>query len=246
MVTPMSTGMKLLAGFTCLIAAVSAAGCASSNKQAAGPPLGAMMAANTAVEPKVPANYVIQPGDVLLIKFEFHPDHDQTVTVRTDGGITLPLAGEVKAAGLMPEQLADELTRLYSKNLRDPRISVGLKVTSLSRVYVGGEVNKPGFVFYRPGLTAVQAVVGAGGPKFTGAMDKVVLVRMIDETRYQATVIDLAKAVEKGDTTDSLALGPNDVLYVPKTGIAKANVWNTQWVINMNPFRGFFTIPFYP
>jgi protein involved in polysaccharide export with SLBB domain len=130
-----------------------------------------MIAANTAVEPKVPANYVIQPGDVLMIRFEFHPDHDQTVTVRSDGGITLPLAGEVKAAGLMPEQLADELVRLYSKNLRDPRISVGLKVTSLSRVYVGGEVNKPGFVFYRPGLTAVQAVVGAGGPRLAFARD---------------------------------------------------------------------------
>jgi protein involved in polysaccharide export with SLBB domain len=237
---------KLLLGLAALVAA-STAGCASSSAPTSGPaPMRAMIAANTAAQPGVPPNYVIQPGDVLTIRFQFHPDHDQMVTVRPDGALILPGVGEVKAAGLMPEQLADELVRRYAKNLRDPKISVSLKATSLSRVYVGGEVNRPGFVVYRPGLTALQAVVDAGGPKFTGALDQVILVQKVDDTTYHATTIDLAKAIEKGDTADSPVVGPTDVLFVPKTGIAKANIWVTQHIINMNPFRGFFTIPFYP
>jgi protein involved in polysaccharide export with SLBB domain len=242
----MSPRGRLLIGWAALSAAALAAGCAASSPPAGPVPLRGMIAANTAVEPGVPPNYVIQPGDVLTIRFEFHPDHDQMITVRPDGALILPGVGEVKAAGLMPEQLADQLVRRYAKNLRNPKISVGLKATSLSRVYVGGEVHRPGFVVYRPGLTALQAVIEAGGPKFTGALDQVILVQKIDDATYHASTLDLAKAVEKGDTADSPVVGPTDVVFVPKTGIAKANVWVTQHIINTNPFRGFFTIPFYP
>jgi protein involved in polysaccharide export with SLBB domain len=243
----MGMGTRRFLALACLVAAAAAAGCASKSYQSSqAVPMRGMVAANTAVEPSVPPNYVIQPGDVLTIRFQYHPDHDQTVTVRPDGGLTLPLVGDVKVVGLTADQLAEDLVRRYSKNLRNPKISVGLKTTSLSRVYVGGEVNRPGFVVYRPGLTAVQAVVEAGGPKFTAALDRVILVKKVDETNYHTATLDLAKAIEKGDTGDALAVAPMDVLFVPKTGIATANVWVTQHLINMNPFRGFFTIPFYP
>jgi polysaccharide export outer membrane protein len=227
-----------------VVAATLVAGCASSPRPV---PTGALLAANAGpAQPATPPSYIIQPGDVLIIKFEFHTEHDQEVTVRPDGGLVLPLVGDVKAAGLNPGQLAAELAPRYGRTLRDPKIAVRLKSTTLNRVYVGGEVNKPGFVVYRPGLTAVQALMEAGGPKRTAALDEVVLVKKVDETRYQATTLDVAKIIESGETTDKLLVAPTDVLFVPMTGVGKANVWVTQHLINMNPFRGFFTIPFYP
>jgi protein involved in polysaccharide export with SLBB domain len=104
---------------------------------------------------------------------------------------------------------------------------------------VGGEVAKPGFVTYTPGLTAVQAVMQVGGWKDTADLQEVVLLQKINEgsNEYRPSKINLGKVVELGDTKADIVLGPSDVLVFPKTGIAKANVWMLQYVINMIPIR---------
>jgi polysaccharide biosynthesis/export protein PslD len=180
------------------------------------------------------APYVIQPNDTLMIKFYHHPEHDLEEVVRPDGKLSLPTGTSVRAAGFTPAQLGVELVK-YFPTLRDPKIDVVVKNTE-ARVYVGGEVFRPGFVAYRTGLTALQAVVEAGGPLDSANLDDIVFLQRMDEEHFRATRINLTEALAKGHTS-SMVLGPADVVFVPKSGIAKANDWVTQYIVNMLPVR---------
>jgi polysaccharide export outer membrane protein len=178
--------------------------------------------------------YVIQPNDTLLIKFYHHPEQDLEEIVRPDGKLGLTSGVSVRAAGLTPAQLAVELVKHYP-TLRDPKIDVIVKNTE-ARVFVGGEVYRPGFVAYRSGLTVLQAVVEAGGPLDTADMDDVVFLQRLDDEHFRASKVNLATALATGHSA-SLVLGPTDVVFVPKSGIAKSNDWITQYIVNMLPVR---------
>lgn len=208
-------------------------GCASN--EAKGPAAFLMPAA-----PQAQGEYVLQPGDAIDVSFYFHPDNNQAnLLVRPDGKIYLPLIGEVQAAGLTAPQLADAIIKGSSTSLRDPKVAVNVRTMNLTRIFVGGEVYKPGFVNFTPGLTAVQAVVQVGGWKDTADLQEVVLLQKISDNsnEYRPSKINLAKVVELGDTKADIVLGPSDVLVFPKTGIAKANLWVQQYIINLIPIR---------
>lgn len=208
-------------------------GCASN--EAKGPATFLMPAA-----PQEQKEYVLQVGDSIDVTYYYHPDNNQAnLLVRPDGKIYLPLIGEVQAAGLTAPQVAEEVIKRSSGSLRDPKVAVNVRTLNPTRVFVGGEVAKPGFVTYTPGLTAVQAVMQVGGWKDTADLQEVVLLQKISEgsNEYRPSKINLGKVVELGDTKADIVLGPSDVLVFPKTGIAKANVWMLQYVINMIPIR---------
>ena len=208
-------------------------GCAS--KEAKGPSAFVMPAA-----PQEQGEYILQPGDAIDISFYFHPDNNQTnLLVRPDGKVYLPLIGEVQAAGLTAPQLADAIVKRSSTSLRDPKVAVNVRTMNQTRIFVGGEVAKPGFVNYTAGMTAVQAAVQAGGWKDTADLEEVVLLQKVTEgsNEYRPSKINLGKVVELGDTKADIVLGPSDVLVFPKTGIARANLWVQQYIINMIPIR---------
>jgi len=192
------------------------------------------------LQPK--GDYVIRPGDTLDIRFYYHADHNQdNVLVRPDGKIDLPLIGEVKAADRTPGDLSRELVQRYASNLRAPEIAVRVKTEGIPyqpRVYVGGEVFKPGFVNLRPGMTVTQAVIEAGGPRDTAALDSVVLLRKVAEpNEYKPSRLDLAQVLEGRNSSDNIELGAADIVVLPKSEIAKLNVIVEQYIIKMIPFR---------
>jgi protein involved in polysaccharide export with SLBB domain len=213
------------------ITALWLAGCAT----ATAPSSTASVSAPSAVSLPVP-EYRIQPTDVLQIKFYYHPDHDQEIVVRNDGKILLPLVGEIAAAGLPPAQLAEDIAKAYSVSLREPKVAVFVKSMNERQVYVGGEVNKPGYLPYRQGLTALQASLASGGFKDSAKVEEVVVLKRVGEG-YQATKIDLTKALEEGDPQADRELGPTDVVFVPKTSIAKLGQWVQEHIMNIIPFR---------
>jgi|SRR5687768_7009295 len=213
-----------------LVLAVVLAGCATSSGERMAAPASAPSAANAA--------YKIQTGDVLQLRFYYHPENDHEAVVRPDGKLLLPLVGEIHAQGLMPIDLAHTLEQAYGKSLRDPKVSVAVKTMSENRVWVGGEVTKPGFVTLRQGMTALQALMEAGGPKDTAKVEEVVLLQRVDgESRYRVSKLNLARALEGDDTTGDRLLGAADVVVVPKTGIAKLNQWVEQYIIKVVPVR---------
>lgn len=229
-----NTGHAAAAVRCLMLSALVLTGCASSGSDAS----------RTTTAPTIPAppptlaEYTIQAGDTLTIQFYYHPDHNiPEVLVRNDGMILLPLVGEMTAAGRTPSELSAQLAKKYSSNLRDPQVSVSIKSVYQNLVWVGGEVNKPGFIQYRPGLTAVQALLDAGGPKDTAATEECLLLQKVGQQEYRSAKIDLAKVLNEGDTKSDPVLSPKDVLFVPKTGIAKANVWVDQHIIRLIPIR---------
>jgi protein involved in polysaccharide export with SLBB domain len=207
------------------------AGCASSTNSQS-------MAVSVPVPPAADVEYAIQPGDTLGIEFYYHPDHNEKgVLVAYDGRIMLPLVGSVEVGGRTPSEVSRELEQRYSATLRDPRIAVTIEVVYQNLVWVGGEVKDPGFVRYRPGITAVQAVVAAGGPKDTGALEECLLLHRVGRDQYESSRIDLTKPIKQGDGETDRVLAPQDVIFVPKTAVAKANVFVKQYFVNMIPIR---------
>ena len=208
------------------------AGCASSSPD----PTAFLVPA----PPAQSTEYLIQPGDSVDVSFYYHPDNNQqNLLVRPDGKILLPYIGEIQAGGLTTPQLSAEIEKRYAVTLRDPKVAVNVKALNVNRIFVGGEVTRPGFVTFVPGITAVQAVVQAGGWKDTADLQEVVLLQRVNETsnEYRPSKLNLAKVVEQGDTKADLVLGPSDVIVIPKSGIAKANLWMEQYVIKMIPIR---------
>ena len=181
-----------------------------------------------------PAEYVLQHGDSLDIKFFYYPDLNESVTVRPDGRISLQLIGEVDAAGLAPAELDRVLTEKYSKVLRYKEVAVIVKEFAAQRVYVGGEVNLPGSIRVSGRLTSLQAIIQAGGFKDTAELRNVVILRNAGTGKPKFMTVNLEDGLAAGGQND-VFLRSYDVVFVPKTTIAKMNQFVDQYIDKLIP-----------
>ncbi len=164
--------------------------------------------------------YRIYPGDVLDVSAPSAPELSRTVTVEPDGRISLPLIGVVMAADRTVPDLAQTLTQIYASQLVRPEIDVDVKSATPLRVFVGGEVGKPG-VYDMPGdINALQAVILAGGFTANSKMSQVVIIRRGPGGHAMMRTVDLHSAVFKANLTDAIPLRRFDVVYVQRTGLA--------------------------
>ena len=108
-------------------------------------------------------NYVIGAQDVLDINVWKEPDVSRVVPVRPDGKISLPLLNDVQAAGLTPAQLAAQITESLKKYVTNPQVTVIVTTINSQRVYILGEVTRPGAFPLIPGMSVLQALSSAGG-----------------------------------------------------------------------------------
>ncbi len=186
-----------------------------------------------------PQSYRIQPGDDLLVNFYLDPEFNEDVVVRPDGQITLQLVGSVQAAGLTPDQLAQNLEQAYSRELRSPTITVHVKSMPGRRIYVAGQVPHPGSFALQPGMTALQAVADAGG--FTDNSDRasVILIRRDACGQAAGERLDLAKAITDPDHNgeEDAHLAPLDIVYVPSSTIAHVDLFVKQYIQGLLPVQ---------
>ena len=195
-------------------------------------------AALTTLSSGEPTSYFIQPGDQLDIKFFYNPELNETLTVRPDGIISLQLVDEVHAAGITPSQLDDRLTEKYSHELKKPVITVIVKSFGSQRIYVGGEVNRQGLINLRAGMTPFQAVLNAGGFKETAKPESAIVIRKGAGNRPVPIEINLTDSTHGKSGNAVFLLQPHDIVFVPKTAIAKANKFVNQYIENLLLFRG--------
>jgi len=182
--------------------------------------------------------YVIRPGDELDIKFFYNPELNETVTVRPDGKISLQLVDEKHAAGLTPAKLDKLLSEEYARELKMPVLTVIVRSFSAQRIYVGGEVNRQGLINLPHGMTILQAVFEAGGLKDTARPEETIVIRKGPDNRPLPVRLDLSAAFYgKGNGADFL-LQPTDIVYVPKSPIARANQFVNQYIERLLLFRG--------
>ncbi len=167
-------------------------------------------------------DYIIAAGDQLQVKFQYHQNLDIAMTVRPDGKISMPFAEEVQASGKTVAELDAELEKRVGENLKDGDLAVVVAGFTKQRIYVAGEVTRPGQFDLIEGMTAQRAIAAAGWIRITAAEDSVVVLRVLGKNKAQAFKIDLS---EDALIANDVELKPYDIVYVPRSSIAKVGDW---------------------
>lgn len=163
---------------------------------------------------KVGKDYVIGADDVLDVSVWKEQELTRTLQVRPDGKISMPLLGDVQAAGFTPTQLAQTVTERLKKYLTAPQVTVILTQINSQRVYVTGEVTRPGAYPVLPGMTILQAITSAGGLTQFANTKKIFLMR--DENHIQTKYPFSYKEVLDGrKAEENLRVKAGDTIVVP-------------------------------
>ena len=162
----------------------------------------------------VPADYVIGIDDALDVVYWQDKDMSASVVVRPDGNISLPLLNDIKAAGLTPEELRGQVAKAATKFVEDPTVSVVVKAINSRKVFITGQVSKPGTYLLTDTTTVLQMIAVAGGVAEYAKKDQISVVRrengkdVVHKFNY--------KDVSKGKAmAQNITLKPGDTIVVP-------------------------------
>jgi polysaccharide biosynthesis/export protein len=161
-------------------------------------------------EPAPALAYTIAPADVLQVNVWKEPDLTREFEVRLDGMITVPLVGDVPAAGLAPSQLAENLTKAIQKFIDAPRVTVGVRANS-ARFYVLGQVTKSGEFALTGRTTVVQGLALAGGFREFAKTESIAIIRQ-DQTVIQ---VNYKRIADGKEVSQNVVLAPGDTVVVP-------------------------------
>ena len=190
----------------CLAAALSLAGCASSNL-----PLAPSQAAVADYQ------YVIGPGDNVNIIVWRNPELSLSVPVRPDGKLTSPLIEDLTAIGKNPTSLAREIEAKLTKFIQDPVVTVivsGFVGPTSEQIRIVGSATRPSALPYRQNMTLLDVMITVGGITEFAAGNRAVLIRQAENnTQYSLRLKDLLKG---GDVSANADLRPGDIIIIPE------------------------------
>jgi polysaccharide export outer membrane protein len=162
-----------------------------------------------------PEPVVLREGDIVRLTFPGAPNLNTLAAIRRDGKTSLPLVGEVQAAGLKPSELETELIKLYGPQLQVKEVSVALE-TSAIPIYVNGSVLRPGKILSDRPITPLEAIMEAGGFDHTKAnLKKVTVIRHGPNGQLEYHTLNL-KLVLQGKQIEPFLLKAADIVYVPE------------------------------
>lgn len=173
-------------------------------------PMGPVVAG---ASPASSQNYRLAPDDSIQITVWKEPQLSGTYPVRPDGMISMPLLNDVKAAGLTPMELSNQMTEALKKYIQDPLVTVSVVAANSQKVYVLGEVQHVGAVEMSSGMTPLQAISAAGGVT-PYANEKNVYILRGPAGRQKKIPFNYKKAL-KGDPNTSAVLMAGDTIVVP-------------------------------
>lgn len=182
--------------------------------------------------------YVLGPEDVVEVSVYGNDDLSRVVTVRPDGMISLPLVGEIRAAGLTPEQLRERLVPLYARFIRNPQVAVIVREFRRVRVTVLGQVMRPGVHELRLGSSVLDALASAGGLTEAAGLGELRLSR----GQAPPVVIDLERLLLRGEVALNQRLETGDTLVVPEDLTARVYVLGEVARPGVIPLRGPMTV----
>jgi polysaccharide export outer membrane protein len=165
--------------------------------------------------------YTLHPGDVLEIQYRYTPEFNQTVTVQPDGYISLAVGGDLKVGGRTLQQLRNLILSKARLRLESPELTLVLKEFQKPYIVVAGEVIQPGKIDLREKLTAIQAVLLAGGMKETAKSSQILIFRKLNGDTAEVKVLNLKTLKRTSDLENDLALQPGDMIMVPRNRISK-------------------------
>jgi len=175
--------------------------------------------------------YYLRVGDTVEIRLMLNPELNEKVTIRPDGHISTTVIADEVAAGRTPLELAQALTRDYSKDIQKPRLTVLVDSFASNHVFVGGEVVAPGELL-SPGvpLSLSQALSRAGGLRAGGDDGNIFVIRREGSGPAAFFKVRYADVMRARDPAADIILAPYDVVYVPKTGIAEVYAFYNQYI----------------
>ena len=168
--------------------------------------------------PGVDYEYVIGPGDSLNIFVWRNPELSQSVTVRPDGKLSVPLVEDLVAAGKTSTQLAREIEEVLGTYIKEPLVTVivgGFVGVYQTQVRVVGEATEPTALPYRDKMTLLDLMIAVGGLTEFADGNKARLVRFIDGKQHEA-IVRLDDLIKDGDISANLPVAPGDVLIIPE------------------------------
>jgi len=165
--------------------------------------------------------YLLHPGDVLEIQYRYTPEFNQTVTVQPDGFISLEIGGDLEVAGRNLAQVRSGILARARTRLESPELLVVLKEFQKPYVVVAGEVLQPGKLEMRENLTAVQAVLLAGGFKDSARSSQILVFRKLNAETAEVRSLNLRTLKRTSDLENDLTLQAGDMILVPRNRISK-------------------------
>ncbi len=175
---------------------------------------------DTASKPAEPKHeYLLGPGDTVNINVWRNPEVSQTIPVRPDGRITMPLVEDLPAMGKTPTQLAREIEQILSKYIQQPVVTV--TVTSFvgpytEQIRVIGQASKPQALPYRQGMSLMDVLIAVGGLAEFAAGNRANIVRTVDG-KQQKIAVRLNDLIKSGDISANMPVRPGDVLIIPES-----------------------------
>jgi polysaccharide export outer membrane protein len=162
----------------------------------------------------MPSEYTIGADDVLSIIFWRDKELTADVTVRPDGKISLPLLNDVQASGLTPALLRERIVEESKKYVEDPNVTVVVKQINSRRVFITGEVKKPGPYALTAATSVLQMISIAGGLADYAKTDKISIVR-VESGKPKSFKFNYKQVIEGKNLAQNIELKPGDTIIVP-------------------------------
>jgi polysaccharide export outer membrane protein len=165
--------------------------------------------------PPADQTYTVKAGDTLLVSVWKEPDLQGPVLVRPDGMFSFPLAGQLDARNKTVAELQTELTAKLKKFISDPVVTVSIQEIKGNKVYVIGQVQKPGDFVVNPRVDVMQALSMAGGTTPFAALGDIMILRRTDTGQQQALPFKYTDVVRGRNLQQNIILQAGDVVVVP-------------------------------
>lgn len=212
MQTTLLSSALILGGFAQTVSASKVKASGSSDKSS--PKSKSMTSDATAAGKWDPSLYRIGIEDELGISVWHESDLSTTAVVRPDGMITLPLLNDVKVTGMTTKELQDMLTERLKEFVKEPQVTVIARQIRSRRVYLLGEVVRPGTYPLNNSKTVLQLLAEAGGPGAFAKVGSIYVIRQQNGTRQHIS-FHYKRAMSGKNAADDIVLEPGDMIVVP-------------------------------
>jgi len=179
--------------------------------------LATLFALNVAYVSAQPEEYKLGPGDVISVGVWGYEDlENKEIVIRPDGKLSFPLAGELIAQGMTAGELTTALTAKLGDYVRNPNVTVNIAKFRTTRVYVLGEVTKPGMYELEKQHNLLDAIGMAGSYTKRAAKKEVFVIHKDNVDKPQK--VNILKLLQKGDISQNVALNEGDIVYLTSNG----------------------------
>ena len=162
-----------------------------------------------------PDTYIIGVGDVLDVNVWKEPELSHPLPVRPDGMITMPLIGELKAVGLTPLQLQDQIANGLAKVMSEPQVTVMVASVNSMSFNIMGQVNRPGYYPITRPITILDAIALSGGFRDFAKQSKIYVLRTAPDGKQEQLKFNYKQVIKGKNMAQNIMLQAHDTLVIP-------------------------------